>query len=54
MRTVLLALLYGCVVTPLGLLGRVVRDPLRRRVDPKAPTYWVAGASRVGQGPARV
>ncbi|WP_199837065.1 MULTISPECIES: hypothetical protein [unclassified Streptomyces] len=42
MRTVLLAIVYYLVVTPLGLLARVVRDPLARGIDPKAASYWAA------------
>ncbi|MFJ4343420.1 hypothetical protein [Streptomyces sp. NPDC088915] len=42
MRTVLLAIVYYLIVTPVGLLARVVRDPLTRGTDPKATTYWAA------------
>ncbi|WP_155070816.1 hypothetical protein [Streptomyces taklimakanensis] len=41
MRTVLLAIVYYLVVTPVGLLARVVRDPLARGWDRGARTYWV-------------
>ena len=38
---VLLAPLYYVVLTPFGLLTRRGRrDPLARRVDPEARTYW--------------
>ncbi|WP_405165491.1 hypothetical protein OG203_10510 [Nocardia sp. NBC_01499] len=40
MRTLLLALAYFVLVVPLGLLLRLVRDPLRRRWDRQARTYW--------------
>ncbi|MFJ7128035.1 hypothetical protein [Streptomyces sp. NPDC098101] len=40
MRTVLLAIVYYLVVTPIGLLARAVRDPLTRAVDPEAASYW--------------
>lgn len=36
----LLAVVYLLVITPIGLVARVVRDPLRRRLDPAAPSYW--------------
>lgn len=38
---VLAGLYYG-VFTPIGLMMRLVRyDPMRRRFDPDASTYWV-------------
>ncbi len=38
---VVLALLYYLVLTPIGLLLKLCRhDPLARRFDPAAPTYW--------------
>jgi hypothetical protein len=38
---VLLALVFFLVVTPVGLAVRAFAgDPLRRRPDPSAPTYW--------------
>ena len=42
MRTVLLALVYYLVVTPIGLLTRAIKDPLSRGWDPVAASYWVA------------
>ncbi len=39
---VLLALTYYLVVTPIGLVFRLIgRDPLERSIDRKAATYWV-------------
>lgn len=39
---VVLAVLYYLVLTPIGLLVRLVRrDPLHLRFDPGADTYWV-------------
>ncbi|MEU9117765.1 hypothetical protein AB0D04_40065 [Streptomyces sp. NPDC048483] len=46
MRTALLAFLYVFVVTPIGLLRRLVRDPLTRRWDPRARTYWTPSPPR--------
>lgn len=40
-RRVLLALAYVLVVTPYGLLRRLVADPLARRLDPAAASYLV-------------
>ncbi len=42
MRTVLLFFGYFLIVTPLGLARRLVHDPLSRRRDRRAATYWVA------------
>ncbi|MFD3522745.1 hypothetical protein [Streptomyces sp. NPDC058653] len=36
----LLAAVYLLVITPVGLVARVVRDPLRRRPDRAATSYW--------------
>jgi hypothetical protein len=39
---VLLSLFYFLLITPLGLAFRLMgRDPLKRRFDAKAKTYWV-------------
>ncbi|MFD6156625.1 hypothetical protein ACFWF7_18815 [Nocardia sp. NPDC060256] len=40
MRTPLLAPIYFLLVTPLGLLLRLIRDPLHRRWDRQAFSYW--------------
>ena len=40
---VVLALVYYLVLTPIGLAMRLLgRDPLNRRFDPKAASYWTA------------
>ena len=47
---VLLALVYYLLLTPIGLLLRATgRDPLQRRLDPEAETYWI---EREGDRPA--
>ncbi|GLU49804.1 hypothetical protein [Nocardiopsis ansamitocini] len=46
MRTFLLFLSYYLVVTPVGLLSRLVRDPLSRRANPNATTYWISSENR--------
>jgi len=39
---VILAILFYGVITPIGLLSRLFgHDPLRRRIDPAAPSYWI-------------
>lgn len=39
---VVLAVVFIGVITPIGLLFRLIgRDPLRRRFDPQATSYWV-------------
>ena len=39
---VVLLVIFGCVIVPTGLLMRLAgRDPLKRRLDPKATSYWV-------------
>ena len=39
---VLLAAVYYVVVTPIGLIMRVVGyDAMRRRFEPEAPSYWI-------------
>jgi len=37
----MLAATYYLAITPIGLLARLAGyDPLHRRLDPSAPTYW--------------
>jgi hypothetical protein len=39
---ILLAAFYFLLLTPLGLLFRLIgRDPLHRKFDPSAKTYWL-------------
>ncbi|MGZ3695060.1 MAG: hypothetical protein ACXWQO_12980 [Bdellovibrionota bacterium] len=39
---IFLGLLYFLFFTPLGLLLQIFRaDPLRRRLEPEASTYWI-------------
>ncbi|MFJ8082971.1 hypothetical protein ACIQ6Y_20480 [Streptomyces sp. NPDC096205] len=42
-RQLALAALYFAVVTPVGLVVRTVRDPLRRSWDARRPTYLEPG-----------
>jgi ABC-type uncharacterized transport system permease subunit len=42
MSNVLLAVVFYLVLTPVGLVMRLCgRDPLARKFDPQASTYWV-------------
>ena len=49
---VVMAVMYYAVITPVGLIFKIIgRDPMRRAFDPAAPTYWIrrrppAGARR--------
>lgn len=39
---ILLGLVYFLVFTPIGLIMRALgKDPMNRRFDPQAPTYWI-------------
>jgi hypothetical protein len=38
-----LGIVYYLVITPIGLAMRLIgRDPMQRRFDRSAPTYWIA------------
>lgn len=39
-RELVLALVYFLVVTPAGLLRGLLVDPMRRRPDRRAHSYW--------------
>lgn len=42
MTRVLLTAVFYLVVTPTGLVIRLLgKDPLQRRIDPEASTYWI-------------
>ncbi|MCX5398297.1 hypothetical protein [Streptomyces sp. NBC_00102] len=41
MKKPLLFLLYHLFVVPIGGVQRLVRDPMTRRFDRSAATYWV-------------
>ncbi|MFH0821948.1 MAG: SxtJ family membrane protein [Pseudomonadota bacterium] len=39
---ILLTLIFLIAVVPVGLLMRIVgRDPMNRKFDPEAPSYWI-------------
>ncbi len=40
MRRIPLALVYFLVLVPAGLVQRVLGDPLHRRPDRRARSYW--------------
>ncbi|GAA3434873.1 hypothetical protein [Kutzneria kofuensis] len=52
-----LFLLYYAVVTPVGLVCRLVRDPLHRAWNDRATSYlihhWTPASSRGGTGRGR-
>ncbi|MFC1406076.1 MULTISPECIES: hypothetical protein [Streptacidiphilus] len=51
---VLLCFVYFLLVVPAGVASRLIRDPLARRWDPRAETYWVtSGGNAVGGRAAR-
>ena len=40
--TLAMALTYYLLITPIGLFFRLIgRDPLHRKLDPEAETYWI-------------
>ena len=42
MTSVILTLVFVVAVIPIGLIMRLVgRDPMHRKLDPNAPTYWL-------------
>jgi hypothetical protein len=41
MRKPLLAAVYYLVVTPIGLVSRLIHDPLSRRWNRDAQSYWI-------------
>ncbi len=41
---IILTVLFYVVLTPVGLMLRLVRDPLNRRLDPSAGSNWVRRA----------
>ncbi|MXY23764.1 MAG: hypothetical protein F4Y45_04475 [Acidobacteria bacterium] len=45
----IMGVMYYCVVTPIGLLSRLVRgDTLHRRPDRNMPSYWIERPHRSG------
>jgi hypothetical protein len=42
----MLFIVYFLVVTPVGLVSRLVHDPLSRRRSRRATTYWTAYTDR--------
>ncbi len=48
----LLGTIFYVVITPIGLVFRLAgKDPMKRRFEPDAPTYWEP--HRTGDDPAR-
>lgn len=51
MRRLSLALFYYLLLTPVGLVSRMVHDPLHRRWRPHAESYWRWIGDRGRAGP---
>ena len=49
MVRILLFLVYFLVFAPASLLSRVFRDPLHRRVNRRAGSYWITTQAAPGQ-----
>jgi hypothetical protein len=46
MDNFLLFIIYFLVATPFGLASRLIHDPLSRRRNQRAATYWTVSADR--------
>jgi hypothetical protein len=46
MGKILLSIIYFLLATPFGLASRLVHDPLARRRNQRAATYWTVSADR--------
>ena len=54
MTRVLLTLVFVLVVTPIGLILRLVgKDPMHRKPDPSKETYWIRREAEAND-PARM
>lgn len=42
----MLSVIYFVVATPISLVSRLIHDPLSRRRDRRATTYWTASTDR--------
>ncbi len=41
LTNILMAIIYFIILTPIGLIFRLIRrDPLQRKFDPRSKTYW--------------
>ena len=49
---IVMLILFLVVFTPLGLIMRLFgKDPLKRKYDPRASTYWIRRGSGEGETP---
>ena len=49
--TLALAIVYYLMITPIGLIFKLIgRDPLERRLDPAASSYWIERKHTRGVG----
>lgn len=57
LSTLVMGAAYYLVITPAGLVVKILRDPLRRRWDARTATYWdelsVQAAAHEPAGPRR-
>lgn len=50
MRTIQYFLLYFLIVVPVGIIGRLVHDPLHRKWRPTAESYWIPATAHKQAG----
>ncbi len=42
MTAIILSVVFVVAITPIGLVMKLLgKDPMQRRIDPEAPTYWI-------------
>lgn len=53
MKNLLLSVFYFLIVVPVALAVRAFHDPLARRLDPGASTYWIYADAQTRQRSVR-
>lgn len=51
MNPLIMGLMYIVAIVPVGLVMQLCRDPLRKRRDPGADTYWVSRQTSGNESP---
>ena len=47
MNPIVMAVIFAIVIVPIGLLWKLTgKDPLRRKLDPQAESYWIKRAAQ--------